>query len=239
MSLVQRPRHTRRQLRSTLAASRLVIGPSVRVRRTELVRTRSKSRPGSGQALVEFAIVLPLFLYLVMSLIEFMFVFNGVNGLNYATRNAALIAAEAGNQDGADCAVLRQVETDVSAPMIPASIQTVQIFRANRVGDPYGSQTQVYARTGSTTCTIEGTTFTVPYSVTAAGSGYAPASRCNLVKGCPSLGRTELDTIGVRIDYVYTPHVPMMVPWLGLFLTIQDRQYILSRSNVMRMEPVL
>jgi len=196
-----------------------------------------RGRGDRGQALVEFALILPLFLYLVMCIIEFMFVFNGINGLNYATRNAALIAAEAGNQGGADCAVLRQIETDVTAPMDPKMIQSVQVFRSDRVGDPYVGQAQVYTRSGSTNCSIDGAAFTVPYTITT--SGYDPTLRCNQVKGCLGLGRSELDTIGVRIDYMYNPHVPMMLPFLGLILTIQGNQYILTRSNVMRMEPVL
>ena len=51
----------------------------------------------TGQSLVEFALVIPIFLVLLMAVIEFAFLMNGQLSINYATRDAALIAAEAGN----------------------------------------------------------------------------------------------------------------------------------------------
>ena len=63
------------------------------------------SRQGrqKGQSLVEFALVFPLFIVLLLSIIEFMFLFNAQLSLNYATRDAALVAAEAGARPDADC----------------------------------------------------------------------------------------------------------------------------------------
>ena len=74
---------------------------------------RSSSR---GQSLVEFALVFPIFLTMVMGLFEFAFVFNALLSIGHATRDAALVAAEAGNAARRDCAILQQVEDDVTAP---------------------------------------------------------------------------------------------------------------------------
>jgi Flp pilus assembly protein TadG len=53
---------------------------------------------------------------MVMATIEFGIAFNGVLDVNYASRNAALLAAEAGNSAGADCVILESIETDIDTP---------------------------------------------------------------------------------------------------------------------------
>ena len=98
----------------------------VRVRETqqrhhlvELSGGRRASRPGHrsrGQTLVEFALVFPLFFTLFMGVVEFSFTFNAILSVTFASRNAALAAAEAGNADGADCVVLSGIENDIGAP---------------------------------------------------------------------------------------------------------------------------
>ncbi len=70
----------------------------------------------AGQTLVEFALVFPLFFTLFMGVVEFSFTFNAILSVHFASRNAALAAAEAGNAAGADCVVLSGIERDISAP---------------------------------------------------------------------------------------------------------------------------
>ncbi len=65
-----------------------------------------RSRGDRGQSLVEFALVFPIFFTLLLGLIEFAFVFNAILAMNYAARDAALSAAEAGDRSGADCIIL-------------------------------------------------------------------------------------------------------------------------------------
>ena len=70
-----------------------------------------------GQALVEFAIALPVLLLLLFGLVEFAFVLNASSTVNYASRVAALLAAEGGTTEGTDCMVLRSIERAMtSAP---------------------------------------------------------------------------------------------------------------------------
>ncbi len=68
-------------------------------------RSARKARAG-GQTLVEFGLVFPIFVMLLLGLVEFSFVFNAVLAVNYSTRDAALAAAEAGDAGGADCIIL-------------------------------------------------------------------------------------------------------------------------------------
>ena len=149
---------------------------------------RDRRARQAGQSLVEFSLVIPIFLILLMAVIEFAFLMNGQLSINYATRDAALVAAEAGNAVGADCVILQKVEQDVTAPANPANIWQVQIFWTNANGQPldtsgnvttFGSASQAadtYTRTGSTTCTFaDGTTLTVPYTLS--GHRHLPGLR--------------------------------------------------------------
>jgi Flp pilus assembly protein TadG len=197
---------------------------------------RARCGAQGGQIMVEFALVFPLFIFTLFAFIESGFLYNSVLAMNYATRNAALIAAEAGNTEGADCVVLAQVESDTTVPNDKERIRQVRIFRADRLGNQVASQ--VYDRTGSVACTLpDGRNVSVPYSLTA--GGYPEIARCNQVGGCPALGRSELDTIGVAVDYVYTPKIPMSFTWLGVLLKMDGADFVVTKSNVMRMEPVL
>ena len=135
---------------------------------------RDRRASQAGQSLVEFSLVIPLFLVVLMAVIEFSFLMNGQLSINYATRDAALIAAEAGNagldaqnDDLADCVILQKVQQDVTAPASTSNITQVQIYWTNATGQPldtsgnvttFGSANQavdLYVP-GSTTCTFPG-----------------------------------------------------------------------------------
>src|SRR5256885_10823806 len=81
--------------------------------------SRNTGALDSGQALIEFAIVLPIFLLLLFGLVEFGFVLNASSTVNYASRVAALLAAEGGATAGTDCMVLRAVEPAPTSPTTP------------------------------------------------------------------------------------------------------------------------
>src|SRR5437899_10337903 len=88
-----------------------------------------------GQALVEFAIVLPVLLLLLFGLVEFAFVLNATSTVNYASRAAALLAAEGGTTEGTDCMVLRAVERAMTSPTTPTPISPVEIYWSASNGD--------------------------------------------------------------------------------------------------------
>ncbi len=199
--------------------------------------SRRSATPGAarvqmrGQSLVEFSLVLPLFLTILLAIIEFGFAFNSVLAVNFASRNAALMAAEGGDAQGTDCLVLRAVENDVTAPADRTRIGSVEIFRADRNGDRVGDPT-VYARSGgSTTCEYAGgVTVTVPYALIA--DGYSEEDRCNTLAGCAD-GRT-LDLVGVEITYTHAWVTP-----LRNFIGGNPGGFTFDRSNATRMEPIL
>jgi hypothetical protein len=196
-----------------------------------------------GQTLVEFALVLPLFLILLMGVVEFAFMFNATLGINFATRDASLIAAEAGSQSTADCAILAKIEQAIGAPLdktktATSGIQSVTIYKADRAGNPVSGVQTVYDRTGSMVCAGFSPN-PMPYTLGTNGypMGEAPTGgRCDILAGCTA--SIPMDSIGVRIVYRYYLHTP--VRNLVNFLPGASGGYVdFSWSNVMRMEPIL
>ena len=119
---------------------------------------------------MEFALIFPIFILMFMATIEFGLAFNAVLNVNYASRNATLLAAEAGNSAGADCVILQSVEDDIGTPATDAGIQSVDIYWADPDGSVKSGKINHYVRSGSTTCSYnDGTDLTVPYTLTVGG----------------------------------------------------------------------
>lgn len=212
-------------------------------------RSRSTS---PGQTLVEFALVLPIFLTLFLGVIEFAFIFNGILAVQFAAENSAIIAAEIGDVPGApgnlpvaDCAILGEIERDIAAPAQASGISTVDIIWADAAGVSKGAgtaTTTTYTRSGSSNCVFpDGTSGTVPYGA-ASPNNYPPVARCNFqvpsVTTCPpTAGLSHTggpDFISVRITYTHTFKTP-----LGNFVKPTGNSMTFSRSNTVRMEPIL
>ena len=201
-------------------------------------KAREKSR---GQALVEMAIMVPLFLVLLMGLLEFSLAFNALLDTNFASRGGGLMAAEAGNASAADCIILDQVEQQINAPASETQISRVDIQRTNPSGSAVLA-TSSYTRSGSTTCTLtDGTTMSVPY--TATSSGYPPSQRCTVLppNGCPTMTppRTTVDTIAVQISYTYLWKTPLKALLGFVNGSLSGTGFSMVQRNVFRMEPTL
>jgi len=56
----------------------------------------------------------------MMGLLEFALAFQATLGINRASQQAALLASEAGNTNGADCLILQQVEADIGPVVVDA-----------------------------------------------------------------------------------------------------------------------
>ena len=205
---------------------------------TRTIRRSILRKPNSkGQALVEFAFVFPLFMILLVAVIEYGFLMNANLASSYATRDASLVAAEAGNATGSDCAILKKIEDDINGPSDPKNITNVQIYWADPVtGAAKAGYINTYVRSTSQTksCLVGGVSFTLPY-IDLASPPYPEASRCNVIIGCPGPPvHPGLDTIGVQITYNYIWHTP-----LKSLLGFTGAGWTVVKSNAMEMEPVL
>jgi Flp pilus assembly protein TadG len=208
------------------------------VRLSRVRDNRAHARAGvtarqRGQALVEFSLVIPIFLLVLISIVEFALVFNALLSINFASREAALMAAEAGNTLGADCLILNTVESKVTPPARPSQISQVRIYKATSSGAIVSGKVNTYTRSGSMSCSFaDGTTLSVPYSLVGS-PGYPDSNRCNVLVGCGA-GSTTVDQVGVEITYGYTWQTPM-----GSLLNAATSGYTMVKANAMRMEPVL
>ncbi len=204
-----------------------------------------RRRRQRGQTLVEFALILPIFLVLLLAVIEFAFVFNAVLSSAYATRDSSLIAAEAGSNPGADCVTIAKVLADMQPPVDSSQITQIIIYRANTSGGPVGGSYtaagNVWNRTGSTNCSAYGGSASLPFTLVTAnypeglpnlvtGAG----GRCAYLNGCPNNSLRTRDTVGVMVSYTYAWHTP-----LRNFLIVSGNGMTVTRSNEMRMEPIL
>jgi Flp pilus assembly protein TadG len=185
---------------------------------------RQTGRPASrGQTLVEFALVFPFFMVILLGIIEFSFALNAILAIDFASRDAALAAAEAGATDGADCSVLRSLDQSVTAPASNSNITEVRIYKSDSNGQSLGP-VNVYDRSGSAACAGLG--------YHQVSEGYADTDRCNELAGCGV--QSSVDTIGVQITYDYDWHTP-----LHALISQSGGGYTMVKSNAMRMEPIL
>ena len=185
-------------------------------------------REERGQALVEFALVLPLLLLLILGVIEFSFVWNSRNTVQFASRDGSMLAAEGGSLQGTDCLVLNRIEADVVSPSRAIRIQEVMIYWADKNGGQIASFKNVYTRTGTTTCDLGGTPITVPYTLTTAG--YPESARCDVLLGCGG-AHTGVDTVGVQITYQHQ--------WLTSFVRLTGSGVTFAETTATRVEPQL
>jgi hypothetical protein len=203
---------------------------------------RGTPRAGDpGQALVEFALVIPMLVVLFMALLEVALALNASLAVTRASQHGAHIAASAGNLDGADCLILSAIEDDLGVPNDAANISEVIIERTALVGDLSYAQ-QRWSRVGSTDCPMpNGSTLRVPYTLLV--NGYPEAQRCTVLKGCPSLtpSRSTVDNIGVTVKYTHDWVTPLNG---ALDLVAPDGPaggsgWSFEQRNIFRIEPTL
>jgi Flp pilus assembly protein TadG len=195
----------------------------------------------AGQGLVEFALVIPLVLLLFMAILELALAFNAFVGLNRASQVGGHLASMLGNQAGADCEILTEIERDVMVPNDADKIMEVVIERMPLAGnDAYPGEKQRYTRSTSlsTDCTLtDGTTVSVPYTLTTAG--YPESQRCPVLAGCPTLtpARSTVDNVGVDIRYRHVWATPLNA--LFGFFAGGDTGWTFVQRNIFRLEPTL
>ncbi len=199
----------------------------------QLIRRRGE-KGQRGQAAVEFMLVLPIFLFVLIAIIEFAFAFSTLNALSFAARDVARVGVEGGDRLGTDCSMLEGLERSFGASSDRSGISRVEFYWSDDKGNVKNSAVNVYTRTGNMTCTtVKGDTVTLPYTLVSAT--YPEASRCTVVAGCLAMSppHTSVDTLGVQITYAYRWKTPLSV-FLQMSPTIT-----LQSAQQMRIEPVL
>lgn len=154
-------------------------------------------RPRHGQALVEFALVLPLFLTLMFGLVEITLIYSSVALYDTAAHQGARLAALLANSSlAADSQTVALIFHTVQ-PLFVARIDHIEIFQSDATGDgPQATTENVFDATGTA---IAPQTWPV-----AARSSTVAAPRY----------------LGVRITYHYT-WLTSFIGALGGTLTLQ------------------
>ncbi len=103
------------------------------------------SRNERGATLVEFAVIFPLVIMLVMGIAEFSLAFKDWLTINHASRQGARGGATAANDITADIQVLNAVEEALAGGDVQSIVNV-------RVSNPDGAQSTTYTYTGDPIC---------------------------------------------------------------------------------------
>lgn len=205
--------------------------------------TRLFRRPGRersrAQSLVEFAVALPIFMVLLLGMLEFGFVFTHHLGLEYATREGARMgAALASGSTQVPCnqvdnniiAALQRVVTSPGSQVNPARINSIQIYDADSAGLPIGGAVNTWVP-GSDGTAVDGSTLIWKVS----SVGWNACTSGNRKNGSGYIGGAtpNTDSIGVSVNYTYV----FVTPLGGLLSMFGSGQLTLSDRTTMALNP--
>ena len=170
---------------------------------------RDQARTSRGQSLVEFALVLPLFLLLIFAVVEYSLINSAIGAFNFAAKDGARYGAIVGPTVGnADANILAIVSGHVSGVVAAVPVEA-DIFEATESGTYPGTGKQNrYSYSGGTWS---------PIGV----AGWPVATRDDRL--------VSQDYLGIHIIYHYT-YVTAFFSSLGATIT-------LTADSVQRIEP--
>lgn len=167
--------------------------------------------------MVEFALVLPTFLLILMGLLEFGAAFDHRNAMAYAVREGARVGASLGTggstPNAVDPAIVAAVRRGLTDPILIVNIVSIEIYKADANGNPVTGKINKFDHAGN-----------------AVGvAGWPASSRVAGING---------DAIGVRVVYDFRPTTPLG-SLLGLFVNPVPPYEVLRMTDslVMKLEP--
>jgi TadE-like protein len=194
----------------------------------------------TGQGLTEFTIVMPVFLLLLVGMLEFGLAFGDRLTIGDATREGARIGAAlatgsttpcTGDPAGVDTAVVAGVENllqSAGSGIDLSHVNSIEIYKADANGNPISGDvnTWVYAPgTGPDADPGPGTDI-LDFSPTTVA--WHACDRNN--------GAADPDSIGVRIDYAYHLRTPLAA-LMAIFGGSQPGTIDMVDSTVMALNP--
>ncbi len=150
-------------------------------------RKAGRAHGQRGQGVTEFALVLPVFLFLFLGVMQLGLYVLAQSALTFATMQGARAAAVAGADPAADTAVCSAIAGALaSSHLDPSNVTTVTIYQGNGRPSP-PSDVGMCDATGAWVAT---------------SAGWPPPAR--------GVGATP-DSVGVRLDYTFH----YVIPWFG------------------------
>jgi len=169
-----------------------------------------------GTSMLEFAIVLPVLLLILIGLAEFGLGFRDMLTVNSASREGARVASAVGDDASADCVAIEAAAAALIGVEID-NVQQVWIFKADAAGEPVPGVRQVY-RPKTTADTAD--TLVCSAGWVQIEDGYPPSTR--------SVVSSNLDLLGVRVIFTHQ-WVTQFPPFSG--------QETWTADTIMRLEP--
>ena len=184
---------------------------------------RRREQGERGAALVEFVMVIPLLLALLIGIAEFGIAMRDWLTVTSATRAGARVGTAAGQDQQADLLILQSVESAMGIGDID-DVTQVWIFLADEDGEPSssicGANCSLYVRS-ATACGWD------PCPDIANGGSYPDSPWLPADRRVTITATEELDRMGVRIVFEHQ--------WLSEFLGFGTATW--RDDAVMRMEP--
>jgi hypothetical protein len=205
-------------------------------------RTRRRRREGEkGFALVEFSLILPVFLLLLLIMFEFGLAFSHHLTLGYASREGARTGSALATGGAANCsggadpagvdqqviAALQRIVKSPGSDIDMNEIQQVRIFKADAAGGQVGGLVNVWTHAAGAGPDID------------PGPG---TDRLDFVQSsvawpaCARVNNLNPDSLGVRIVYRYQLATPLaaLVGLMGGFHAVEIQ---LNDQTVMALNP--
>jgi hypothetical protein len=185
---------------------------------------RRGRRLSRGQAIVEFAMVAPLFLLMLFGYVEFALIGASVAAFNFAAKDAARLGSYLATTNcDVDNQMVNLIKGRVSGVVV-AHLVTIEIFKSDATGAYQGTVEDSYDNTagGTTPC----------WKVLVAGvcpSGITGLINCTWPVDMRNDSLIGADYLGVRISYNYT--------YLTAFISGGNSTLSLTATAVQRIEP--
>jgi len=184
-----------------------------------------------GQSLVEYAATVPVFLLILLGLLEFGFAFSHHLTMEYASREGARVgSALANGTDAFPCAnVDDQVIAAVQRVLVAAGsqidldqINEIRIYQANNADGNEGSAANIWRRGNGPTIPGE----SQPLKFARASGNWSACSRLN---------GANPDSIGVSVSYTYK----FVTPLASLMRLVGAGQLAMNDRTVMALNPTV
>lgn len=177
---------------------------------------KRKNRRQRGQSMVEFALVLPVLFTVIFGIIEFCFLFESIDTVNFAAREGARVGAVLGPTDvAADSKIIQAIQTATSgnSSLLFSNIKYIEIFKSDQNG-------------------------TVPPVLTSCTPGAnedvfdGQGNQCGTANWPPTVRNATFnsaDYLGVRITFAYN--------WVTSFVSATGGSLQMTSVSVQLIEP--
>ncbi len=181
--------------------------------------------------MVEFAIILPFLMLLILGGVEFGFIFNSNISLEYGSREGARVgsalvdggpATACPNEvlaeqtvDGAIIEAVNRVLTSTGSPLVPADVLEIRLFKSDATGGEDPGKVNIWLPTpgaGPPSSTGQ------PLDFSQSSVGWTVCSRTFV----PQPPNNRADSIGVGVRYLYRVQTPFANLFNMSTLTMYD-----------------